>query len=300
MESLVEKIIFFTCIFFPRLLYYYCVALVTALIPAKPKNISGKIALVTGAGHGIGKEIALELARKGAKLVLWDINKANNDETASQINLMGGSATSYVVDVANADNIHKTAEQLREEVGDVDILVNNAGILYGGELLKLKEAHIRRTFDVNTLAHFWTVKEFLPAMIEKNSGHIVTIASMVAKSGTAYMVDYSASKYAVYGFTEALSEELMKLGKNGVKTTTVCPAFVSTGLVKQIRDKITTLLTPGTVAVEVVKGIQYEEEHVYIPRILHLGLKLQMFSPRKFERWVKEFEGIVPQYDPNS
>ncbi|CAC5366519.1 17-beta-hydroxysteroid dehydrogenase 13,Epidermal retinol dehydrogenase 2,Estradiol 17-beta-dehydrogenase 11,Protein dhs-3 [Mytilus coruscus] len=234
------------------------------------------MALVTGAGHGIGKEIVLELARKGAKLVLWDINKANNDKTAAQINIMGGSATSYVIDVADADDIHRTAKQIRREVGDVDILVNNAGILYGGELLKLKEAHIRRTFDVNTLAHFLTVKEFLPAMIEKNCGHIVTIASMVAKSGTAYMVDYSASKYAVYGFTEALSEELMILGKNGVKTTTVCPSFVSTGLVKQIRDKITTLLTPDTVAVEVVKGIQYEEEHVYVPRILHLGLKLQI------------------------
>jgi len=75
--TFLEKLIFFTCIFFPRLFYYYIEALVSAFIPVKPKNLSGKIALVTGAGHGIGREIALELARKGVKLVLWDINKVS-------------------------------------------------------------------------------------------------------------------------------------------------------------------------------------------------------------------------------
>lgn len=302
MATVVEKLIFFVCIFFPRLFYYYIDAVISAFIPAKPKSIAGKIVLVTGAGHGIGKEIALELARKGAKLVLWDVNKANNEETATEIRSMGESATAFVVDVTKTDDIHKTAEQMRREVGDVDILVNNAGILYGGELLKLKEAHIRRTFEVNTLAHFWTVKEFMPAMLEKNSGHIVTIASMSAKSGTAYLVDYSSSKSAVFGFTDALREEILKLGKTGVKTTTVCPSFVSTGMVKQIKDKLMEISTPETVGAEVVKGIQCEEEHVYIPRDLHFGLKLQMFFPLKFVRWLKEFgeQGIVPQYDPNS
>ncbi|XP_071142967.1 estradiol 17-beta-dehydrogenase 11-like isoform X2 [Mytilus edulis] len=302
MATVVEKLIFFVCIFFPRLFYYYIDALISAFIPAKPKSIAGKIVLVTGAGHGIGKEIALELARKGAKLVLWDVNKADNEETATEIRSMGESATAFVVDVTKTDDIHKTAEQMRREIGDVDILVNNAGILYGGELLKLKEAHIRRTFEVNTLAHFWTVKEFMPAMLEKNSGHIVTIASMSAKSGTAYLVDYSSSKSAVFGFTDALREEILKLGKTGVKTTTVCPSFVSSGMVKQIKDKLTEISTPETVGAEVVKGIQCEEEHVYIPRHLHFGLKLQMFFPLKFFRWLKEFGelGIVPQYDPNT
>ena len=77
MATVVEKLIFFTCIFFPKLFYFWIEALISAFIPPKPKNISGKVALVTGAGHGIGREIALELARKGAKLVLWDINKVN-------------------------------------------------------------------------------------------------------------------------------------------------------------------------------------------------------------------------------
>lgn len=87
--------------------------------------------------------------------------QANNEETATEIRSMGESATAFVVDVTKTDDIHKTAEQMRREVGDVEILVNNAGILYGGELLKLKEAHIRRTFEVNTLAHFWVNKSFL-------------------------------------------------------------------------------------------------------------------------------------------
>ncbi|CAG2193348.1 SDR16C5 [Mytilus edulis] len=96
--------------------------------------------------------------------------------------------------------------------------------------------------------------------------------------------------------------EILKLGKTGVKTTTVCPSFVSSGMVKQIKDKLTEISTPETVGAEVVKGIQCEEEHVYIPRHLHFGLKLQMFFPLKFFRWLKEFGelGIVPQYDPNT
>ncbi|CAC5366522.1 17-beta-hydroxysteroid dehydrogenase 13 [Mytilus coruscus] len=298
MATVVEKLIFFVCIFFPRLFYYYIDAIISAFIPAKPKSIAGKIVLVTGAGHGIGKEIALELARKGAKLVLWDVNKANNEETATEIR----------------------TEQMRREVGDVDILVNNAGILYGGELLKLKEAHIRRTFEVNTLAHFWTVKEFMPAMLEKNSGHIVTIASMSAKSGTAYLVDYSwiscwsiqntcqsteilvsASKYAAYGFTEALQEEILKLGKDGVKTTTVNPMFVATGLVKEPKDKVYPILKPKDVALETVKGIMYDQEFVYIPRSLNISLRVAGLFPRKFQRFLKAFaeQGIKPQYDPH-
>ncbi|XP_063418305.1 17-beta-hydroxysteroid dehydrogenase 13-like [Mytilus trossulus] len=302
MATVVEKLIFFVCIFFPRLFYYYIDALISAFIPAKPKSIAGKIVLVTGAGHGIGKEIALELARKGAKLVLWDVNKANNEETATEIRSMGESATAFVVDVTKTDDIHKTAEQMRREVGDVDILVNNAGILYGGELLKLKEAHIRRTFEVNTLAHFWTVKEFMPAMLEKNSGHIVTIASMSAKSGTAYLVDYSASKYAAYGFTEALQEEILKLGKDGVKTTTVNPMFVATGLVKEPKDKVYPILEPKEVALETVKGIMYDQEFVYIPRSLNISLRVAGLFPRKFQRFLKTFaeQGIKPQYDPHS
>lgn len=302
MATVVEKLIFFVCIFFPRLFYYYFDALISAFFPAKPKSIAGKIVLVTGAGHGIGKEIALELARKGAKLVLWDVNKANNEETATEIRSMGESATAFVVDVTKTDDIHKTAEQMRREVGDVEILVNNAGILYGGELLKLKEAHIRRTFEVNTLAHFWTVKEFMPAMLEKNSGHIVTIASMSAKSGTAYLVDYSASKYAAYGFTEALQEEILKLGKDGVKTTTVNPMFVATGLVKEPKDKVYPILKPKEVALETVKGIMYDQEFVYIPRSLNISLRVAGLFPRKFQRFLKAFaeQGIKPQYDPHS
>ncbi|KAL5014414.1 hypothetical protein ScPMuIL_008684 [Solemya velum] len=198
----------------------------------------------------------------------------SNDATADEIKKNGGTATSYQCDVSSIDDIKRVSGRVRKDVGEVDILVNNAGILYGGELLKMDEKHIQRTFDVNTMAHFWTVREFLPAMIQNNRGHIVTISSMSAKSGTAFLIDYSASKYAVYGFTEALAEELDILGHTGIKTTTVCPFFVNTGLVKEMKAGYGKILEPKEVASAAIDGILTDEPVVLVPNRLWVELHL--------------------------
>ncbi|KAJ8322333.1 hypothetical protein KUTeg_000804 [Tegillarca granosa] len=148
---------------------------------------------------------------------------------------------------------------------------------------------------------FLTVQEFLPAMLEKNKGHIVTIASMSAKSGTALLVDYSASKYAAYGFTEALNEEIWRYGKD-VKTTTVCPMFVGTGLVKYPKLGRGKLLTPQEVAMATVNGTLTNQEEVIVPPALEYQLKITQFFPRKFNVWAKRAQniGLDPQYEPGS
>ncbi|XP_048256724.1 17-beta-hydroxysteroid dehydrogenase 13-like isoform X2 [Haliotis rufescens] len=227
-----------------KIIYFYFESFYRLIVPPARQDVRGKKVLITGAGHGIGRELSLEFARLGASLILWDINKENNEDTADEVRRVGVTVHSYVCDVTSTDDVHNTADRVRREVGNVDILVNNAGILYGGPVLDMQEKHIRRTFEVNTLAHFWTVREFLPPMLEANKGVIMNIASASAKSGTAFLVDYSSSKYAVFGFTEALREEIDRLGKPGVQATVVCPFFVDTGLCKYPKSRFDPILTP--------------------------------------------------------
>ncbi|KAL3889585.1 hypothetical protein ACJMK2_001922 [Sinanodonta woodiana] len=281
------------------LLYCYLESIFRLVVPVKRKSVKGKIILVTGAGHGIGKEFALEFSRLGGILVLWDINKANNDATADEIREGGGTAYTYVCDVSKLDDIKRVSDQVYRDVGNVDILVNNAGILHGGEILKIKEEDIRRTFDINTMAHFWTLREFLPSMLERNEGHIITVASMAAKSGSAYLVDYSASKFAVFGMTEALSEELHHLHKDGIKTTTVCPMFVDTGLTKYPQGRFGKILSPKEVALEAIDGALKDHVVVMVPRSIQFNVAIGQLFPYRFRRSLKEFMGfgILPQYE---
>ncbi|XP_062605573.1 17-beta-hydroxysteroid dehydrogenase 13-like [Saccostrea cucullata] len=296
------NVIFRLLFLFVLAIYFYILEIFKLFSPAKRKDVRNEIVLITGAGHGIGREIALEFGRLGARVVIWDINKSTNDATAEEIKRNGGTAYSYVCDLTKTDDIRTTADKVRREIGDPYILVNNAGILTGGELLKLKEAHIRRTFEINTLSHFWTCQEFMPAMLKDNRGHIVTIASMSAMSGTAYLVDYSSSKYAALGFAEALNEELRTMGKTGVYTTTVCPMFVDTGLVKQPKDRAGRILTPKEVALSTVDGVLTNEEIVYVPKRMKFQMTLSGFFPRDMIKYTKKLSGvgIEPQYEPTT
>ncbi|XP_033726839.1 17-beta-hydroxysteroid dehydrogenase 13-like [Pecten maximus] len=282
------------------IVYFYLEAFVRMVFlrPSR-KEVKGEVVLVTGAGHGIGREIALEFGRLGSKVVLWDINKSGNESVAAEIKASGGEAYPYVCDLCKTDDIKTVSARVKKDVGDVDILVNNAGILYGGEMLKMKEEHIRRTFEVNTLSHFWTTREFLPAMISKKKGHIVTISSMSAKSGTALLVDYSSSKYAAYGYAEAMEEEMDRLGHSYIKFTTICPMFVSSGLVKATTDVNERLLTPKEVARATVNGTLLNRAVVTIPEQLAFQLRIAAWFPRKLNLWLKKAGnlGIQPQYN---
>lgn len=114
----------------------------------------------------------------------------------------------YKVDLTSSAAIKEVATQTRKEHGHPTILINNAGVGFGGSILEEPEAKIRLTLEVNTLAHFWTVKEFLPSMIQNDHGHVVTVASMASFAGLGEMADYAASKAAALAFHESLSQEI--------------------------------------------------------------------------------------------
>ncbi|KAK3611909.1 hypothetical protein CHS0354_013974, partial [Potamilus streckersoni] len=282
------------------LYFLYCCleSVFRVCVPPRRKTIVGQNVLVTGAGHGIGREMAIELARLGGNLILWDINQSNNEDTANKIRDIGGTATAYVCDVSKLDDIKRLAGQVRREIGDVHILVNNAGILNGEELLGIDDVDIQKTIDVNTMAHFWTIKEFLPSMISNNKGHLVCVASMAGRFGVCYLVDYCASKFAVYGMMEALAEELRCTGKDGVKTTLVCPTVVDTGIIKIPKDRFNVgMLTAKDTADAAIDGFLRNKQVVIIPRVAEVSIFVSLL-PRKFVAKLRDFAGIglFPQY----
>uniref|UniRef100_A0A1B0B8X6 Short-chain dehydrogenase/reductase 3 n=1 Tax=Glossina palpalis gambiensis TaxID=67801 RepID=A0A1B0B8X6_9MUSC len=206
------------------------------------KSLSTDIALITGGGNGLGRLLALRLCKMGAKIVIWDINKAGINKTVQMLEELGGYCKGYVVDISKREEVYKAAEDVKRDVGDINLLINNAGVVSGFNLLDTPDHLIERSFNVNVMAHFWTTKAFLPKMIENENGHIVTIASMAGHVGINKLVDYSASKFAAVGFDEALRLELEVLGHNNIKTTCICPFFIQqTGMFDNVWARATPL-----------------------------------------------------------
>lgn len=255
-------------------------------------DVRGRIALVTGAAAGIGRSLVLELARRGAVTVAWDLDEDRLAGVVDQLREVGdGRAYGYACDVTDADAVYRTAEQVRAEVGDVEVLVHNAGVVNGARLLDLPDAAIRRTFEVNTLALFWTTKAFLPAMEAARHGHIVTIASAGGLVGVDRETDYSASKHGAVGFTEALNNELRRTAP-GVRTTVVCPFYVDTGMFRGVRSRLPILLPvlrPEPVARAIADAISRDRRRLLLPPLVRLLPLLHALPPAVFDRLLDLF-----------
>ncbi|MEW5735214.1 MAG: SDR family oxidoreductase [Thermodesulfobacteriota bacterium] len=235
-------------------------------------DLKNQVVLITGGGSGIGRIMAKNFAKEGARVVLWDINEAGLKRTADEITAHGGEVHTYVCDVSKNTNVYKAAEQLEKEVGPLDVLVNNAGIVTGKTFLKTTDEEVKRTIDVNTMAHFWTVRAFLPGMIRRDHGRIVTIASSAGWVGVASLSDYCASKFANVGFQEAIRQELRKEGIKGVSTTLVCPYFIDTGMFKGVKTRFNFLLpilNENKVAENVVKAVKKDRKLICLPPFIY-------------------------------
>lgn len=256
-------------------------SIVKMFIPAKykMKSIVGEIALVTGGGGGLGRLLALRLANLGAIVVVWDINKESMEETVKLVQAIGGTCYGYVCDLCDREDVYKKAAIVTEEVGNVTILVNNAGVASATKLLDTPDKLIQRTMDVNVMAHFWTVKAFLPAMIENNKGHIVSIASLAGHVGIPKLVDYCSSKYAAVGFNEALNMELETEGYN-INTTTISPYFIrSTGMFENVCSRFLPILSPNEVAERTVTAMRCNEKYAVLPGYVYLLLGAKWIVP---------------------
>jgi all-trans-retinol dehydrogenase (NAD+) len=176
-----------------------------------------------------------------------------------------------VCDVSDRDAVYRQAAALTAAYGPVDVLINNAGIVSGKTFLETPDEKMLQTMNVNTLAHFWTGKAFLPSMLERNSGHIVTIASAAGIIGVRGLADYNASKFAAFGFNESLRMELRRR-KSAVKTTIVCPFFINTGMFDGVKTRFPFLfpiLKQEYVARRIVKAVLKDWGKVIMPRMVY-------------------------------
>ncbi|RFA17588.1 SDR family oxidoreductase [Subtercola boreus] len=200
-------------------------------------QLKNQTVLVTGGGSGIGRLIAVGAAERGARVILWDLSGVAVQSVRQEIVAAGHHAEAHTVDVSNRDSVAAAAAA----TGPVDVVINNAGIITGKNLLDATDDAIERTIRVNTLALFWVTRAFLGNMINNHRGTIVTISSAAGLVGVAKQTDYSASKFAAFGFAESLRVELLK-DSAGVNSLVVCPYFISTGMFEGVRTKYPLLL----------------------------------------------------------
>jgi len=256
-------------------------------------TLSTRHAVITGGGCGIGRLIAVRMAAAGAQITLLDIDEKALYRTVSELAATGCEARGYVCDVSDRERVATVATQVLAEAGQVDILVNNAGVVSGRYLLDLTDEQIERTISVNLLAHFWTTRAFLPGMIERDSGHVGTVASAAGLIGTCKETDYAASKFAAVGFNEALRMELRRLAP-GVRTTVVCPYYIDTGMFAGVKTRVPLLLPilqPGKVADRIVRAVQLNKAQVVMPWMVRTLPALRLLPVPVFDK-VADLFGI--------
>lgn len=261
-------------------------------------DFAGKNVLITGAGRGIGRLLAEEVARRGARPLLVDRDTAALATAKEALSAAGHACAVFSCDLSDRDQIAALGSQVLAQEKHVDVLINNAGIVTGKTLLEADAEDIERTFAVNTLALFHMTRAFLPTMLDRGQGHVVTIASAGGIAGTARLVDYCSSKFAAIGFDESLRLEFKRLGKP-LKTTVVCPFYIDTGMFDGVRTRFPLLLPilkPVPVVNKIVKAIERDRARLLMPWFVYTVYPMRLL-PVSWQDALLSFLGINRSMD---
>jgi 3-oxoacyl-[acyl-carrier protein] reductase len=226
-------------------------------------DITGKVAVVTGAGRGIGRAIAVELAQMGARVVVAARSASDLEETARLI----GTASAVPTNVRNKEEVHRLLEHASSQFGPVDILVNSAGIGVSGPVIDFTDADYDAILETNLKSIFHASRYVLPSMIERKTGHIINIASIAGKVGSPNLAVYCASKFGVVGFTQSLAEEVRQ---HGIRVSLICPGSTDTSFLgsssksSKMRDR---MLSPADIA-HAVRMIVLQESNSFISEVI--------------------------------
>lgn len=258
------------------------------------RNINGARVLVTGGGSGIGRQMSMQAAERGAHVIIWDRDAKAGTRVTEEIRDAGGSAESHFVDITDVAGVNRAAA----ESGVVDVVINNAGIVAGKHLLESTEDSIRRTYEVNALGLYWVTRSVLPGMIERKNGAVVTIASAAGLLGVAQQTDYSATKFAAVGFMESLRAEMRALG-HPIDVLTVCPFFIDTGMFEGAQTKFPLLLPvlkEGPVAREILDAIERRKPTLVLPPFARVLPVARLLPVRWFDK-LADFLGVNQTMD---
>ena len=249
---------------------------------AKPlRSLTGKVAVVTGGGRGIGKALSHSLAREGVRVAIADLDGAVAEQAAAEV---GGGAIGLALDVTDRPAFTAALDEIEGRLGPVDIVVNNAGIMPIGPFEEETDATAIRQLELNLHAVLHGSKEAIRRMKPRRSGHIVNVASIAGKFGAPGGATYSACKHGVVGLSESLRAELYG---TGVEVHVVMPAFVNTELAAGTNElKGVKRSSPEDVGDAVVEALQTGRFEVFVPRSLKALVRSASLTPRSFSEWL--------------
>ncbi|MBL0739361.1 3-ketoacyl-ACP reductase [Flavobacterium sp. GN10] len=194
-------------------------------------DLKNKNAFITGAGKGIGKAVAIALAKEGVNLILVSRTKSDIDQLAEETSKLGVKTLALSADVSDINSINAAAEKAIAEFKSIDILINSAGIASFGKFLELEPEAWERIIQVNLMGTYFTTRAIIPNMIERQTGDIINISSTAGLNGNALTSAYSASKFAVLGLTDSLMQEMRK---HNIRVTALTPSTVATDMAKDL------------------------------------------------------------------
>jgi uncharacterized protein len=244
-------------------------------------NFKNKIVLITGASSGIGKQTALEFAKKGANLILVARRKDKLELVAKELEKFHTIILVCQCDVSNKDQVKEMSKTVLEKFGTVDILVNNAGFAIFGSVSDLSIDEIESQMETNYFGMIYCIKNFLPTMLNKKSGHIVNVASVAASFGLPGIASYCASKFAMLGFSEGLKHELKN---TGIGITVVSPIMVRTNFFdhssfEKIPKYSPTSLSSKTVANAILKASNSPRLEIIVPSVVRSAVWMKNTFP---------------------
>jgi 3-oxoacyl-[acyl-carrier protein] reductase len=202
-------------------------------------RLKDNVAIITGAGQGIGQATAVKFAAEGARVVACDINKASVDATVARVAGSGGVAVGFVVDVTNKDSIARMVDAVMAKWARIDTLVNNAGIVDDAQFKKMTEDQFDRVIDVNLKGVYNCTKAVVDIMLAQNSGCILNASSIVGIYGNFGQTNYAATKFGVIGMVKTWAREL---GRKGIRANAICPGFIETPILASMPAKIKTMM----------------------------------------------------------
>jgi NAD(P)-dependent dehydrogenase (short-subunit alcohol dehydrogenase family) len=248
--------------------------------------LQGKKVIVTGGAMGIGLATCRRLIKEGCDVTIWDLSDKDLKNAEKELKQAGGTVFTYLCDVSDKDRVHELAAQAGKDMGRVDILINNAGYVRHGMFWEQPVEDAVKQMDVNVNALFYTIHEFLPEMIQRNSGHIVNVSSGVAMTSAPGLAAYTTSKWAVWGLTDVLRLELLTAGKKGIKFTSVHPGNILSGMFEGFAlNFLGRLIVPPVKDHDVIakgiveKGLKKQRHLVVIPWQIYLGMIFRGLVP---------------------
>lgn len=198
-------------------------------------SLAGQVAVITGAGRGIGRAIALKFAAEGADVACVSRTAENSEKIAAEVRALGRRAWALAVDVADSAAVATTAETILKDAGRVDILVNNAGVTRDGLLMRMSDADWDAVINTNLKGAFLFTKAFTRAFLKQRSGRIINVASVIGLIGNAGQANYAASKAGLIGFTKSVAKEL---ASRGITANVLAPGFIETDMTAGLKEDL--------------------------------------------------------------